>query len=247
MADARSLQRATRGAAPFGAQHTRTRAEMDGRPAPPSTMPASVGVVRERPPEASGRRATSRVLGAGWSEPRNGLRPGWRSRRCRAARSDARRAVFTNSAHASGRPDGEACPTPIWGFVPSGCQLALVLAGEAARTGRCGRARSTASAAVRAAKSTVRFSSEGATVRESGSECDVRVIKSAVRRPRRSRRRWRGAERCLHVERSTWVDGAARLIGRGMVRELRDVSRSSDVEVPRSEKRHAHGFRMGSP
>jgi len=68
----------------------------------------------------------------------------------------------------SGRPDGEACPSSIRGFVPSDMLADAGEVREVLRTGRCTAVKRSTSVGGGTARSTARFSSEVVTVRENG-------------------------------------------------------------------------------
>jgi hypothetical protein len=113
------------------------------------------------------------------------------------------RTMSTSSAENPGEPGGSACPAPIRGLAPCSCPAHAAVAdrGPTSRQAR-GRAPSTPVDA-REAEPTVHFSSEGATVRETGMGCDVRVVE----RSRNGDIACDGAGETphgrLHIERST--------------------------------------------
>lgn len=89
MADVRSPQRATRRAVSFGAPCLASPPGAGWTPCTPLDDAHSGGCGEGASPRGVGEASPPESPRVWWSDTRNGPRPGWRSRRCRAARSDA--------------------------------------------------------------------------------------------------------------------------------------------------------------
>lgn len=217
---------------PSGRRTSETARRWDGRPAHPSTAHASACVVRERDPEASGERPGPRVLGSGGTVLGPGFGSGGGRSRSRAARSDARCTQCSRAAPTRrGDPMARPARLRFRGSLPPGCRQTLAMrerryAPAGARRVAVGFGRR------RAARSTARFSSEGATVRESGNDVvfeqsdDNQTSPSFAADAKRCRTGiCTSSGRLGSTARGGWWS-------EGQLASLARVSRSSDVDVP---------------